>query len=587
MKSPESKCSLIVFLVFVSTVGCWRAGDTTSTNTNTTDDVPAASTAPKTDRALDSQASPTTSVESSATSSADIPKEKPIDGTKHRVMLFPPDGPLLMELDIAVADRPLDGWSDSMVDDATRLSDLNDDGLVTWDELFESDAVQDRYFSESSPLDEGLDSVKTQYDLNKNDLLDRYEFPQLLTGGMSNGRSFGLRSSNYYREVNRYAAPLFRFLDTNTSGGLSRSELERAAGLLGARDFDNDEYIELADLPLVDANPGEMRNNTYQPHVAVWFGPRDPWDRVRLAMTELYADGDLISPDHFTLTPELFEQLDANSDGRFSLRELSALTEIPPHIRLRVRLSSTNPNTPILSGVEVCESLERAGVQIHDEPPWLRFLLPNSRVDMFVREMPIANPTEQAAALLQKVDTDKNEYVDLAEYEAAADSWESEFEDLDVDDNNMIYLDELVPVFQTTQTFAGSQVRAHVAHRPDALFASLDSNNDLRLAASELDNLTTVLAGLDADSDGQLTPNELPDYLIMGLSQGGDQQANNLLSDAPAPKTQATGEIPAWFQAMDHNGDGLISMREFLGKKAKFDELDQDNNQYLELNEIE
>ena len=509
----------------------------------------------------------------------------PVQGTKHRVLIFPPDGPLLIELDIAVADRPLDGWIDSMLDEALTLADSDDDGRVTWDELYESDELEERFFADSDVLDQGIDATKRQYDTNRNDLVDRHELPRLLTAGQSTGRSFGLRSSNYYRELNRFASPLFRYLDTDSNGSLSAAEIDQSPARVGMRDFDNDEYVKLADLPLSDVNEAEMRNNAYQPHVAVWLGPRNPWSTVRLALTELYASGDVLSATDFPLTPKLFGELDLDQNGRLALRELSALTELPPHIAITARFAPRDRETPILSQVTLCDSLQQANVQVQHDPPWLRIQLPTSRIDLFARDMPIENPNEQASQLLAEADADENQYIDPDEYESADVQWESSFEELDTDNNEMIFLAELVPLFQSEPTLIGSQVRVRVSHRPDAMFSALDANGDRRLAIQEVAAISRTIARLDTDADGVLIADELPDYLLVGLVQGGDQQATQLFNQLPTVATPASSEGPDWFQAMDHNGDGQLSAREFLGKQPQFDHLDADHDGYLQLDE--
>ena len=44
---------------------------------------------------------------------------------------------------------------------------------------------------------------------------------------------------------------------------------------------------------------------------------------------------------------------------------------------------------------------------------------------------------------------------------------------------------------------------------------------------------------------------------------------------------------PRWFQAMDRNGDGYLSPREFLGSPARFRELDADGDGRISVAEAE
>ena len=569
-------------LLVLTASGCRPAGNP-ARNRNTTDNFAksAAKVSPTEEERKQSERDQTVT-ETIPTRVAE--QNEPVPGTKHRVLLFPPDGPLLFELEITVAGRPLDGWADAMLDEAFDLADGDQNGQVTWDELFESDELERRYLTDSPAIEQGLDAAKEQYDTNNNDLVDRYELPQILTGNRSTGQSFGLRSSNYYREVNRYASPLFRYLDENFDGALGSHEIISAAVRLRARDFDNDEFVALSDLSLDEANQGEMRNNAYQPHVAVWLGPKNPWDTIRLALNDLYADGDRLSAEHFPLTPKLFGTIDANGDERVSLRELAVLTQIEPHVAIRVELSSDEPSAEIFAKVTLCEALVAANVQVDNASPWLRITLPESRIDLFARSMVIQTPERQAKALLAKVDTDKNDYIDPDEYQAYEVPWESEFSELDADGNDMIFLPELTTLFAANQALSGSQVRIRVGHRPDALFSTIDTDGNQRLAPLELDQLSNALGRLDKNGDGAVTPDEVPDHLVLGLSQGGDQQANNLLANPPNA-TPPVSQAPDWFQSMDQNGDGQLSPREFLGQRKQFDVLDSDSNGYLSLKE--
>ena len=42
--------------------------------------------------------------------------------------------------------------------------------------------------------------------------------------------------------------------------------------------------------------------------------------------------------------------------------------------------------------------------------------------------------------------------------------------------------------------------------------------------------------------------------------------------------TRPTAELPAWFLKMDRNGDGDVSLREFLGPIELFRRLDRDGD---------
>ena len=598
---------MLIFWVVVILAGCRPRSHSDDSAPNTTDlaDIAASSeqavqtaappvdNQPNTDPTDVVPAKPTDQVKTEIAASAAADElttastAKTIAGSRERLLLFAPDGPLLIEFVISVSGRPLNDWMQSILDDAMQLADTDNDGRTLWSEVAENDALIEKYINDNPAANLSTAQLKRRYDLNQNDVVDRHELPRLLTGGMSGGQSFGVRGSNYYREVNRFGAPVFRYLDQDTDGELVAAEIETAATRLRARDFDQDEYIELSDLSLDESPRGEalFRKDEYGTAVAVWLGPRNPWSAVRFGLSELYADGESVGPASFALTPELFGQLDSNQDGRLLLKELAGLKEIPPHVVLAVRLGAHGGGQDHLASVSLCASLQSAGVQLHSEPPWLSLLLPQSRIDFFARDLPQPDLAAQADERLDAVDADDNQYIDKDEFAASEFEWDAEFDEIDADGNAMIFRDELLAHLQADENVLGSQVHVRVGHQADALFAALDSDRDGRISPREVDRTAHILISMDRDEDGVLVADEIPDRILVGLTRGSDQQANDLFSQLPRSEQDQPADIPDWFQSMDQNRDNLLSRREFLGTEEQFSKLDMNQDGYVDANE--
>ena len=68
--------------------------------------------------------------------------------------------------------------------------------------------------------------------------------------------------------------------------------------------------------------------------------------------------------------------------------------------------------------------------------------------------------------------------------------------------------------------------------------------------------------------------------IVVGFVRGNPMQDSELFAN-PLPPSTTDPSHPQWFTAMDANGDGEISLREFLGTSAQFQKLDGDADGYI------
>jgi Ca2+-binding EF-hand superfamily protein len=98
---------------------------------------------------------------------------------------------------------------------------------------------------------------------------------------------------------------------------------------------------------------------------------------------------------------------------------------------------------------------------------------------------------------------------------------------------------------------------------PVGLFDLLDADCDGQISVAELRRAKTVLAARAAgDADVSLV-------IVPGIAQAAPN---------PLIRTFARTEGAAWFRAMESNGDGYVSPREFLGTPEQFRKLDRDGD---------
>lgn len=108
------------------------------------------------------------------------------------------------------------------------------------------------------------------------------------------------------------------------------------------------------------------------------------------------------------------------------------------------------------------------------------------------------------------------------------------------------------------------------------LFELLDTNHDGALSVRELRAAWARLRDAGCTTDSAFDAKKLPRTVLVAASWGYPQ---SLSADARRG--------PAWFRAMDRNGDGDVSRREFTGPADVFDKLDTDADDLLSAEEAD
>jgi Ca2+-binding EF-hand superfamily protein len=145
---------------------------------------------------------------------------------------------------------------------------------------------------------------------------------------------------------------------------------------------------------------------------------------------------------------------------------------------------------------------------------------------------------------------------------------------------------ELTAFLDLVERGVRSQVVLTVRQRGRNLFDALDADGDGRLDLRELTRAGRLLSGAQA-----LTRDALPWQLRLAARSGPAGPAFGPVAlaegkrPAPAPARAARG--PRWFRAMDRNGDGFVSPREFLGPPELFRRLDLDGDGLISAAEAE
>jgi len=147
------------------------------------------------------------------------------------------------------------------------------------------------------------------------------------------------------------------------------------------------------------------------------------------------------------------------------------------------------------------------------------------------------------------------------------------FAHADRDGDGVLTLPELKAYVSLVEAGAAAQTWVTVSDRGRNPFRFLDRDGDGRLGHVELSAAAELLGG---ESEASRLPEQFD------LAFGGP--AVKTWGGVPVPlakraaRKPAAVEAPAWFVAMDRNGDGVVSRAEFVGPPEVFRELDADGD---------
>jgi Ca2+-binding EF-hand superfamily protein len=138
--------------------------------------------------------------------------------------------------------------------------------------------------------------------------------------------------------------------------------------------------------------------------------------------------------------------------------------------------------------------------------------------------------------------------------------------------DNQLSLVELEDYLKLVELGMRAQIWIKVSDRGWNPFHVLDADGDERLSYQELAQAPNLLAGDAPEAKG------LPEQFQ--LTFGGPVVASwggvpiPAIVKRPRSGTPGAPKGPRWFQAMDRNGDGVVSPREFVGPPEVFQKLD-------------
>ena len=527
---------------------------------------------------------------------ADLPLNvfvvSPDDGIQD-LIYFAEDRPVFLRLHVRIGKTPFRiAWHDFVIR-LHQYLDADGDGVLTLKECQRGTWQQSLFtgqFAGQRPLVNAASATPGSLDADKDGRISVTELGTFLRTS-PNLDGFSMQAGP---GPDPKAQAIFAHLDLDRDGRLSAEELAAADECFTRLDLDEDELLTVAEMqpyqnPYADRfRPLNLAVTNVSPETTpiMTIGPgSDTLTLIRRLRAKYHRGGQenafLMSRSELNLESEAFRHADINADGALDGLELEALLLHPP-ASIEFALVAPAPGKteyslePIPSqcvssaGSAAVRKGENGGLFLELDDVGIDFTTPSADNSQ--------DPREQYMRAFKIADTDANGYLDKKEMGNRG-LFQQGNAIADRDADGKLFEKEWVAFLDLQADAVASRMTLTISDRGRALFEVLDTTRDQRLSLRELRNARARLAKSDRNGDGQLSLAEVPRRFQITLGRGFVPLQRRLIADPyEAPPSTLKSKAPSWFDRMDRNHDGDLSVREFLGTRAVFQRLDADGD---------